>query len=79
MRKHILNWLFGTDDIQSYFNLLSRSIDHNDEKICLIDEHLETLRKHKEDLILIRKLIKICENHGIDVDEEIKKIDGDDL
>lgn len=81
MKKLILWWLFGTDDIDSYMQLLRENMGHCDDDIkhcqeCidLIEDHKRTLEKHKEDINIIRKLIQICENHGIDVDEEIKHI-----
>ena len=81
MKKLILIWLFGTDDIDSYMQLLKENIGHcNDdikhaqECIDLIEDHKQTLEKHREDIDIMRKLIQICENHGIDVDEEIKHI-----
>lgn len=75
MKKLILNWLFGTDDVKRYMELLERGINHSEECKRLIDEHIETLESQKKDLNTIRKLIRICENHGIDVDEEIKQIE----
>lgn len=73
MRKFILNWLFGTDNVERYMELLGKTIQHEGECIRLIDAHLKTLDESKEELDIIRKLIKICENHGINVDEEIKE------
>ena len=75
MRKLILMWLFRTDNIEDYIELLHRDNKRIQQQMDLIDLHLETLDKHKEDLDTIRKLIKVCENHGINVDEEIKKIE----
>lgn len=81
MKKLILMWLFGTDDIDSYIQLLKENMGHcNDgikhaqECIDLIEDHKQTLEKCREDIDIMRKLIRICENHGIDVDEEIKHI-----
>lgn len=68
MRKLILEWLFGTDDVKHYLNLLS-------ENIKLIKRLIAEIDEHKESLNLILKLIKICENHGIDVDKEIKHVE----
>lgn len=75
MRKLILRWLFGTDDIEHYFKLLNRDNKHLQESIDLIDGHLKTLAEEKENLDIIRKLVKVCENHGINADEEIKEIE----
>ena len=75
MKKLILRWLFGTNDIADYMYLLKRHVDHCQEKLELIDEHKKTLYREKEELDMIRKLIRICENHGIDVDEEFKQIE----
>lgn len=74
MRERILRWLFGTDDIKEYIDVLVESRDNTYEQMRLIDDHLKTLEKSKENIQTILKLIKICENHGIDVDEEIKHI-----
>lgn len=71
-RESILMWLFGTDDIQSYMKVLKESIDDKLRAIELIDEHRQSLNT-------ILKLIKICENHGIDVNEEIKYIQLDEV
>lgn len=75
MREIILRWLFGTDDIASYMELLERGINHSNECLELIDDHKDSIKRAKWALDTTRKLIKICENHGIDVDEEIKHIE----
>lgn len=74
MRKRILRWLFGTDDIKEYIDLLVESRDNTYEQMRLIDDHIKTLDRTKEHINTILKLIKICQNHGIDVDEEIKHV-----
>lgn len=75
MKKLILNWLFGTDNVKRYMELLDENIDRCQRYEDEIADHLETLREEKENLNTILKLIKICENHGIDVDEELKQIE----
>lgn len=75
MRKHILYWLFGTDDIEKYMELLFESINHTQKEAELIADHMKTLNEEKENLQIIRKLIRICENHGIDANEEIKHVE----
>ena len=72
LRERILMWLFGTDDVQSYMQVLKESIDDKLGAIELIDEHRQSLNT-------MLKLIKICENHGIDVDEEIEHIQLDEV
>ena len=74
MRERILRWLFGTYNIDDYFDLLVKNRDNFAKQMQLIDDHLKTLERSKENVETILKLIKICENHGIDVDEEIKYI-----
>ena len=74
MRKLVLNWLFGTDKVKEYVQLLRESIEHHEECKKLIDDHIQTLNRSKENLNTIQKLIKVCENHGIDVDKEMKNI-----
>ena len=75
MRKRILKWLFGTDDVKRYMELLRENIEHGRECRDLINSHLKTLDSHMEDLKIMKKLIIICDNHGIDVDKEIKQIE----
>ena len=75
MKKLILNWLFGTENVENYMDLLDKSMDHNKECKELIEGHLKTLKEEKDNLEIIRKLIKICENHGINADEEIKQVE----
>ena len=75
MKKLILNWLFGADDIKGYMDLLYESRNYYTDYKNALDDHLETLRKHGEDLDIMRKLIKVCKNHGINVDEEIENIE----
>lgn len=81
MKKIILNWLFGTDNVKEYIELLNKNIEYNQESIehhqeCLrlIDDHKATLDRSKQYLDEMLKLIKICKNHGIDVDKEMEKI-----
>ena len=74
MKKKILEWLFGVDNVKSYMELLYENKDHTNECLRLVDDHLLTLDRYKDDLQTIRKLIVICEKHGINVDEEFKLI-----
>ena len=78
MRKLILMWLFGTDDIEGYMKLLTQRINHINEDLELVHEHQRTLEREEWALNTLRKLIKVCENHGIDIDEAIKHIQLDD-
>ena len=81
MKKLILWWLFGTDDVDSYMELLRKnrdylvdSLEHTNECLELIREHRETIDRAEWFIQLSEKLIRICKNHGIDIDEEIKQI-----
>ena len=74
LRKRILWWLFGTDDIDQYMYILRDSKRYVEEHLKTLHEYVKEIEDHKESLHIILKLIKICENHGIDVDEEIKHI-----
>ena len=81
MRKLILMWLFGTDKIDSYMELLRKNrdhlvdaLEHTNECLELIREHRETIDRAEWFIRLSEKLIRICENHGIDIDKEIKNI-----
>lgn len=71
MKKLILQWLFGVDNIDDYLEVLTRNIKQ-------IESHIKTLDEEKEHITIIRKLIRVCENHGIDVDKEIKKVTIDE-
>ena len=75
MRKLILRWLFGTDNIDEYTELLGRVINELESHQKTIYKNLEDLEEHRETLDTVRKLIVICKNHGIDVDKEIKNIE----
>lgn len=74
IRKKILIWLFGTDNVDKYMTALTNYIDEVKQHRDTLDNYLKTMDGNLEDLRTIRKLIKICENHEIDVDEEIKHI-----
>lgn len=76
MRKRILNWLFGTENVKGYMEVLSDGVDRCQRYENEIADHLKTLREEKEHIKTILKLITICENHGINVDEELKQIDN---
>ena len=75
IKKLVLEWLFGTDDIKDYMELLRDNIHYIERLITAKNDHIKTLKMHKEDLITMRKLIQICENHDINVDEEIKYVE----
>lgn len=75
MKKLILNWLFGTDNVKQYIDVLYENMQHTKKCMGLIDEHIKSLGRHQKTLETTLKLIEICKNHGIDVDEELKKID----
>lgn len=75
MKKLILRWLFSTDDLEDYCKLLHKDNERIKQQMDLIDSYLETLATERENLDIIRKLIKVCENHGINADEEIKEVE----
>ena len=81
MRKLILNWLFGTDKVDSYIELLHENIEtykQNQELrkryIEEIEAHMKTLAMTQEIINTLIKLVQVCENHGIDIYEEEKNI-----
>ena len=80
MRKLILRLLFGAN-VDEYTELLNRFIDCTEKYSCELDDHqktiikyLEDLESHRDTLDTVKKLIVVCQNHGIDVDEEIKHV-----
>lgn len=78
LRKRILWWLFGTDDIDAHIHLLTDSKRYVEEHLKTLHEYQKEIKSHKESLAIMLKLIKICKNHGIDVDEEIKHVTLED-
>ena len=78
MRNLILRWLFGTDDIEDYMRLLTQRTHCIEEELELMDAHKMTLEREEWALNTLGKLIKVCENHGIDIDEAIKHIQLND-
>ena len=74
MRKLFFKWLFDVDDIADYGELLREVLQERRHHLAALNDHIETLNERSDDLELMRKLLKICENHGIDVDQEIKDI-----
>ena len=65
MKKLILKWLFGTDDIKRYTEVIGNAMDANERCIKNFNSHIETLNEYRKDIDTMRKLIRICENHGI--------------
>ena len=85
MKKLILMWLFGNDNIEKYIDLLRSNIQYVNTSLegheaCLkeIESHRESLEREQEMLKTMYKLIKICKNNGINIDEEIKKVEIND-
>ena len=74
MRKLILKWLFGTDKVDEYFDLLCKFRDEIEEHRDEMKDHVKTIEGHIDTIKSTKKLIQICKNHGIDIDEEIKRI-----
>lgn len=81
IKKLILNWLFGTDNVDSYMELLHENIEtykQNQELrkryIEEIEAHMKTLAMTQEIINTLIKLVQVCENHGIDIYEEEKNI-----
>jgi hypothetical protein len=82
MRKLILRWLFGIENVDKYMELWDKYEDLSDKYVVEIRQHRDRIEAHLKTLdefinILndMKKLIKICENHGIDVDKEIKEVE----
>lgn len=82
MRKIFLKWLFGVNDVEKYMKLWDKYEDLSDKYVVEIKQHRDRIEAHLKTLdefinILndMRKLIKICEDHGIDVDKEIKEVE----
>ena len=75
MRNLILKWLFGTDKLKSYMDLLGESIKHHERCKKLLDDHGETIEVAKQSLAITQILLDICEKHGIDIEKEMKQIE----
>lgn len=74
LRKLILRWLFDTDNINDYQDLLVDNIDITERFIKELKDHIKTKEDLIEELNTVRKLAIVCRNHGIDPDKEIKHI-----
>ena len=74
LRKWFLKWLFDTDDIKYYYELTNENHLLHRRLINILDHSAKTHRQYVEDLNMLRKLIKICKNHHIDVENEIEDI-----
>ena len=75
IKKRILMWLFNTDNMEEYFALLHEVQNERENHINALNRHIETLHRLQDNLNIEIKLIKICENHGIDVDKELKEVE----
>ena len=64
MRKKILEWLFD-NELKDYGDLLN-------ENIKIRDEHIKTLKNYCDTLDKMQRLIEVCIEHKIDVDEELE-------
>lgn len=65
MKKLILNWLFGKENVEEYMELLSKAVELSNGRIDLISDHLKTLEREKEHINTILELIKVCEKYEI--------------
>lgn len=79
MRKLILKWLLGNVEIKTYWDLFQENIKIREEHIKTLEEHIKALNKHQQTLELaqesvsiLERLLKVCKEHGIDVDEELE-------
>ena len=64
MRQKILKWLFD-NELKDYYKLLQ-------ENIKIRDEHIKTLKNYCDTLDKMQRLIEVCIEHKIDVDEELE-------
>lgn len=64
MRQLILKWLFD-NELKDYYKLLQ-------ENIKIRDEHIKTLKDYCDTLDKMRRLIEVCIEHKIDIDEELE-------
>ena len=62
MKKLILRWLFGTSDLENYCELLHKDNERIKQLVDLSDLYLETLAIERENLDIMRKLIKVLES-----------------
>ena len=54
--------------------VLGETVLISDRYVKELNAHLKTMEENRDNLITIKKLVKVCENHGIDPDKEICKI-----
>lgn len=72
MKRLILNWLFGTDNVKDYMKLL-------EDYINSIEMNIELLHEGQFYINLVKKLLIVCSNHEIDINEEIKHVKLDNF
>ena len=74
MRKLILNWLFGEENVEEYIEVLGKAVDLSNRQIELRCDYLKSLEREKEYINIIIKFIELCEKHGIPISDELKHI-----
>lgn len=74
MKKLILYWLFGTSDISDYLELLRDAKNYCKRLLEKCEAHDATKRSELATLRITKDLMRICENHGIDFEKEIKAL-----
>jgi hypothetical protein len=74
IRRKVLMWLFETEDIEKYFNILSKYVDEIKEHRDAIQRHLNEIEEHLGTLRLLRKVLTVCQNHSIDIDKEVAEL-----
>jgi intergrase/recombinase len=74
IRRLILKWLLGVDNVDLFRMVIDENTRVRKGYIENLENYLETLSKEKEIIDNMRKLIQVCKNHDIDIDEEIEHI-----
>ena len=74
MKKLILNWLFGINNVREYVELLRDDLKNREEYLKDLHKHREALIRERMELQIILNLIAICENHKIDYKKELREL-----
>ena len=74
LRKKVLMWLFETEDVKKYMDILIAYKDELKKHGDTIERNLHELQEHMNTLKLLKKVIKVCKNHSIDIDKEVSEL-----
>lgn len=76
LRRKVLMWLFETGDVKKYVDILIAYKNELKEHSDTIERNLHEIQEHMDTLKLLKKVIKVCKNHSIDIDKEVAELNN---